>query len=157
HGSHASLSLLPLLLGDETVSGGPRHRLVREESPEPVRLQQTATPARSSLSELELGEDLAGHGIAFAALPVLAGEPGSKLLAAVGRVEDAPHDELRREGAVPLIRLQMESDVAAADTAEAVQLGAQPERDRATGIAPWRSHAEAPLPAVADRGPLGEL
>ncbi len=48
-------------------------------------------------------------------------------LVAFGRVEDAAHDELRRDGAVPLVLLEPEDDVVAAQPSETVELA---RRDR---------------------------
>ena len=81
----------------------------------------------------------------------LRGEPVAQLVEAVGRVEDAAHDELRRDDAVPAVLLQPERDVVALLAPEAVELAAHAERDRRAGVAAALAHAEAQVLAVADR------
>ena len=73
-----------------------------------------------------------------------------ELLVALRRVEDAPHDELRRDRAVPVVLLEAERDVEATRRAQPVELRALPEGDRAPGVAPVLAHAEAQVLPVAD-------
>src|SRR2546423_6643544 len=84
-------------------------------------------------------------------------EPFAQLLVALGGVEDPPYDELRRDGAVPAVLLQPERDVVAPRAAEAVELAAEPERDRRPGVAAALPHAEAQMLALADRAELAQL
>src|SRR5581483_478708 len=84
-------------------------------------------------------------------------QPLAQLEVALGRLEDPADDELRRRRAVPGVLLEAEGDVVVAHTAEAVELGAEPERDRRTGRPPRVADAEAQVLAVADRGQIGEL
>ena len=85
------------------------------------------------------------------------GEPVAQALVPLGRVQHAAHDELRRDGAVPLVRLEPEDDVVAPHLAEPVELRAETEGDRAPGIASAVADAEAQVLAVADRGQVAEL
>ena len=72
-------------------------------------------------------------------------------------VEDAPDDELRRHGAVPVVLLEAEDDVVAALAAEAVELRAETEGDGASGVVVAAEDAEAEVLAVADSRQLAEL
>ena len=76
---------------------------------------------------------------------------------AVGRVEEPPHDELRRDGAVPAVLLQPEDEVVARLAPEPVELRAEAERDRAAGVAAVLAHAEAQVLALPDRRGLDGL
>ena len=75
----------------------------------------------------------------------------AQLLEPVDGVEDAAHDELRRDDAVPAVLLEPERDVVALLAPEAVELRADAERDRRAGVAAALAHAEAQVLAVADR------
>src|SRR6185503_15954948 len=79
--------------------------------------------------EPELGEDLRGDRVTLV-LAELVDEPRAQALVGVVRVEDPAHDELRRDRSVPVVRLEAERDVEAAFRSEAVELAAEPERDR---------------------------
>ena len=74
----------------------------------------------------------------------------AQLVEAVDRVEDPPHDELRRDDAVPAVLLQAERDVVALLAAEAVELRAEAEGDRLARVASVLADAEAQVLAVAD-------
>src|SRR5204863_176896 len=86
-----------------------------------------------------------------------AGEALAEFEVALGRVEDAADDELRRDRAVPTILLQAERDVVAAHTAEAVEVRAEAERDRRAELTVAVPDPEAEVLAVADRGRLHDL
>src|SRR4051812_18140252 len=121
-GTHAR-QLRPL--SGASGSRGERRRVV-EQPAERVPLEQA--PAACARHELELGEHRARVGAppGVAALPLVA-EPAAQLVEALARVEDAAHDELRRDGAVPPVLLQAERDVVAARPPEAVELAAGAE------------------------------
>src|SRR5437867_4339551 len=88
-------------------------------------------PARLFLDELELREDRGGFGGALTRVGApLIGEPFPQLRVAVRSVEDALHDELRGDGSVPLICLELEGDVVLERTSLAVELCSLAEGDR---------------------------
>src|SRR5262249_59998144 len=87
----------------------------------------------------------------------LIGEPPAQLLVALGGVEDPPHDELRRDGAVPPVLLQPERDVVTPGTAEPVELTAESERDRRPRVAAALAHAEPEMLPFAHRPELAQL
>src|SRR6478672_10720363 len=108
-------------------------------------------PPRSALGEPELREDRLGIGVArllapFALQPLALGD-----VAVVG-LEHVTHVELRRDRAVPLVRLELERDVEETGPAQAFEPSAEPERDRAPRVAPVRAHAELQVLALADGG-----
>ena len=84
-----------------------QRRGLREERLEALRLEQAAPDAAR---EVELVEDLLCDGVSLLRAPLLA-QPARQLLVAVVRVEDAPDDELRRDGSVPAVLLEAEDDV----------------------------------------------
>src|SRR5262249_2710050 len=114
-------------------------------------------PTRAAGLDVELVEDLPRERRARAVRRPLRAEPLVQLVEPVVRVEDAAHDELRRDGAVPTVLVQAERDVVAPYSAEAVQLRPLPECNRAAGVAPVALHAEAEMLAVADRRQVAEL
>src|SRR5262249_42946475 len=73
------------------------------------------------------------------------------------RVEYAPDDELRGDGAVPVVLLEAERDVVPSDTAQAVQLRSLPEGNRASGVEPVATNAKPQMLAVTDRCELRDL
>ena len=83
-----------------------------QQRPERGRLEQL--PLATGVVDCKLGEDPAGLGCprCLAGAPQV-GEPRPQLLVGVGRVEDAPDDELGRHGAVPAVLLEPECDVEA--------------------------------------------
>jgi len=89
--------------------------------------------------------------------PPLLGEPLAQALVALRRVEHAADDELRGDGAVPVVGLQPEEDVVPADGAEPVELGSEAERDRTARVAPAVFDTETEVLAVADRCEVAEL
>src|SRR5256885_12676874 len=106
----------------------------------------------AALGEGGLSEDCRGGRVAsLGRLPPLVLEPFAQLCVAVVAVEDLAHVQLRRDGAVPLVRLELERDVVAANAPQPVELGAEPERDRAAGVASVVADAEAEVLPVADR------
>ena len=148
----------------------PRSRAIRAAAP-----RQAASAARASDGWLEQRAEALGleqaprldarrRGRAPRRSPARAGsrrpapsgtrdEPVAQAHVAVRRVEDPPHDELRRDGAVPVVRLQPERDVESTVAPEALELGAEAERDRASAGA----HAEAQVLALADGREVAQL
>ncbi len=84
-------------------------------------------------------------------------KPFPKAFVAAGRIEQAPDDKLRRHGAVPVVLGELERQVIAARAAQTLDLRSQPERNRATAIAPMLLHPEAKVLAVTDGGRLDGL
>ncbi len=78
------------------------------------------------------------------------GEPGAELVVALVGVEDPAHDELGGDRSVPAVLLEPEGDVVVVEAAVAVDLGADPERDRGACVAAALAHAEAEVLAFAD-------
>src|SRR3954451_14944503 len=113
-------------------------------------------PSRAALGEAELGEDRGRLRVA-ALLAPLGLQPLALGEVALVGVEDEPHVELRRDRAVPLIGLELEREVVAADPAQAVELAAEAEGDRAAGVAAVGAHAELEVLALADGGQVAEL
>src|SRR5439155_13991966 len=113
-------------------------------------------PFRAVLLQLELGKDRLRLRIARLRTPLRA-QPFVEPLEPVVRVEDAPHDELRRHGPVPVILLQAEGDVVPPDTPVAVHLRSLAERDSAARIAAVTVHSETEMLAVSNRRKVAEL
>src|SRR5262249_49768781 len=67
------------------------------------------------------------------------------------------HVELRRDGSVPLVRLEPEGDVVAPDLAQTVEPRTEAERDRAARVPPVLADAEAEVLALADGRELRQL
>src|SRR5436305_13313236 len=105
-------------------------------------------PPRSARLDVELVEDLLRLRVAGAVRLPLRAQPYVDLFEPVVRVEDAPHDELRRYCPVPPVLLQSERDVVAADAPVAVELRALPERDRPARVAAVALHSEAKVLAL---------
>src|SRR5690349_19545666 len=99
---------------------------------------------RAALLDLELVEDRLGSRVPCRRAPLLA-QPGVHLVVAVVGVEDAAHDELWCDGAVPVVLLQPESDVVAALAPVAVELGPVSEGNRGSGVAPVAVNAKAEM------------
>src|SRR3954469_6097473 len=114
-------------------------------------------PARTALLDVELVEDRLRLRIARAVRLPLHAQPLVDLVEAVVRIEDAAHDELRRDRAVPAVLLQPERDVVSTHAAITVELRPVSERDRAAGIAAVALYAETEVLAVAPRRQLAEL
>src|SRR4051812_30139186 len=98
-------------------------------------------PFRSALLDLELVEDRLCLAVAQRCVPLLA-QPCVQLVEAIVGVEDAAHQQLWRDGAVPVVLLQTERHVVAAFPPEAVELRALTECDRTSGIATVALHAK---------------
>src|SRR4051794_37394349 len=113
-------------------------------------------PFRSTLLDLELVEDRLCLAVAQRGAPLLA-QPRVHLVEAIVGVEDAPHQQLWRDGAVPVVLLEAERHVVAAFPPEAVELRALTERDRTSRIAAVALHAKAQVLAFADGRQLTEL
>ena len=75
----------------------------------------------------------------------------AQLVVGARGVEHAPHDELWSHGAVPAVLLQPEGDVEVRLALQALELAAEPERDRAARVASVLADAEAEVLALADR------
>src|SRR3954452_16444779 len=135
--------------------GALRQLRLREQREERLRLEQGAPVA--SLGERKLGEDRCRARVALLGrLAPLALEPVAPLEVAVVGVEDLAYVQLRRDGPVPLVRLEPEGDVVAPHPAEAVEPAPEAERDRAAGVAAVLADAEAQVLALADRGEIGQ-
>src|SRR5439155_15533569 len=74
-----------------------------------------------------------------------------------GRIEHAANDELRRDRAVPVVRLEAEDDVVPSGPPVPVELRTQPERDRAPRVPAALADAEPEMLAVADGRQVAEL
>ena len=131
-----------------------RQRRLGQQHAERLRLERVTLGA--ARLDFELVEDRLRLRIAPFGLPLRA-EPGVQLLEAVVGVEDAAHDELRRDRSVPVVLLQPERDVITAHATEAVELRALAECDRTTRVASVALHAEAQMLSVTDRCELAEL
>src|SRR5579862_3105755 len=132
-----------------------RRRLFLEQVPEGRRLEQ-ASPG--SVSQLELAEDLPRllcPGV-FAGAPLLR-EPVAQLVETLGGVEDAAHDELGRDDAVPPVILEPHGEVVAPFAQEPVELRTQAERDRRPGVPAALPHAETQVLPVAHGRQVREL
>src|SRR5438309_8167747 len=106
-----------------------------------------------AVSQVKLGEDgRCGRIAHLRVLPPFGFEPLAQLGIALAGLEDLADVQLRRDGAVPAVLLEPERDVIAADVAKPVELGAEAERDRAAGVAPILSDAEAQVLPLADCG-----
>src|SRR3954467_12266116 len=134
--------------------GGARELGLGQQRDEALGLEQM--PPRASLGETELGEDRGRLRVA-ALLAPLGLQPLALGEVALVGVEDEAHVQLRRDRAVPLVGLELEGEVVAADAAQAVQLPAEPEGDRAAGVAAVRADAELQVLALADGGQVAEL
>ena len=77
-------------------------------------------------------------------------EPCAQLLVRVGRVEDPPDDELRSDRTVPVVLLEPEGDVEVRLQAHPVELAAEAEGDRTSGVAPLLAHPKAQVLSVPD-------
>src|SRR5919106_1940310 len=106
--------------------------------------------ARAARFDFELVEDRLSLRRARARRPLRA-EPGVELFKALVGLEDAPHVELRRDGAVPAVLLEPEGDVEPDRPAEAVELGAEAEGDRTARVGAFTADAEAQVLALAHR------
>src|SRR5207302_8300742 len=108
--------------------------------------------------ERELREDRGGLGRpgGRAGAPQ-AGQPVAQLAVAGLGVENSLDDELRRHRSVPAVLLEPERNVVRNLLPEPVELRAEPERDRAAGIATAVPDAEPQVLAVADRRQLRQL
>src|SRR2546430_6462805 len=106
----------------------------------------------------QLLEDRRGRHVTLSRrLPPLELEPLPQLRVAVVPVEDLAHVQLRRDRAVPLVRLELEGDVVAPHAPEPVELRAETERDRAAGVAAVVADAEAEMLPVSHCRELGQL
>src|SRR3954447_26523697 len=101
-------------------SRGPQECGRGEQLAERRRLERM--PARTALLDVELVEDRLRLRIARAVRLPLYAQPLVDLVEAVVRIEDAAHDELRRDRAVPPVLLQPERDVVPTDPAITVEL-----------------------------------
>src|SRR5438270_595023 len=132
-------------------------RLAREQRPEALRLEQMPTPEPRRL-DLELGEDRGRLAVALVGrLAVFRDEPVAQLFEPRLGGEDPPHDELRRDSAVPAVLLEPERDVPTAVTPVAVELGPRAERDCRAGVEAVAPDAKAQMLPLAHRRELAEL
>src|SRR4051794_21373697 len=134
--------------------GGARQFGIGQQGDEALGFEQV--PSRAALGEPELGEDRGRLGVA-ALLAPLGLQPLALGEVALVGVEDEPHVQLRRDRAVPLIGFELEREVVAADAAQAVELPAEPEGDRAAGVAAVGADAELQVFAFPDRGQVAQL
>src|ERR1700716_980139 len=111
---------------------------------------------RSSVHQFELVEDPLSVSVARLRLPLRA-QPCVDLVEAVVGLEDTTHEELGRDGAVPVVLLKAEGDVIASLAPIAFEPGPLSKRDRAAGVASVTVDAEAKVLSVTDRGEIPEL
>src|SRR3989441_3093346 len=137
-------------LARRRLGGRGERRGVGEQRLERLRLEQAAPAELPALVK-----DCLGLRAQLTRSPLPCEAP-SQLAVAVGRVEDAPDDELRRDSPVPVVLLQSEGDVVAAGALEAVELRAEPEGDRARPRPLLVDHAEAQVLALPDGGEIGQ-
>src|SRR2546426_7617240 len=98
--------------------GGLQQRRLAEQGAKRFRFEWM--PRRRAVRrETELVEDRLRGRLALTGAP-LRTQPRVEFLEAVVRIEDSAHDELWRDGAVPVVLLQPERDVVATDLPEAV-------------------------------------
>src|SRR5262249_33642119 len=107
--------------------------------------------------DVELVEDRLRLGIAAAVCKPLRTQPFVELVEAIVGIEDATHDELRRDRAVPMVLLQAEGDVVPSDTAGTVELGSLAERNRSARVTPVTLQTETQMLSVTDRCQFAEL
>src|SRR5262249_8643817 len=110
-----------------TTLSGLQQRRPQEHGAEGLGFDRVS--ARAACFDLELVEDRLRDGITRRGIPLLA-QPPIERVEPVVRVEYAPDDELRGDGAVPVVLLEAERDVVPSDTAQAVQLRSLPEGNR---------------------------
>src|SRR4029453_13131078 len=125
-----------------------------EERQEPLRLEKV--PLRPAFRERELLEDPRSRRVTRRLAP-LALEPLAQLDVALVALEHLAHVQLWRDRAVPLVGLEPEGAVVVPWTAQAVEPPAEPEGDRATGVAAVGAHAELEVLPLAHRAELREL
>src|SRR5436190_18523757 len=155
----------PAPVAPEAAPVGPlgglrQHRLHLQQGPERLRLEQAAPgpAAEHGVVEIELVEHRPGSlAPAFGTGPPLGCELRPQLAIAPGRLEDPADDELRRRRPVPGVRLQAEGDVVGADLPPAVELRAEPERDRGAGGAALVPGTEAKVLALPHRLQVAEV
>src|SRR5439155_25731180 len=141
----------PLQLREDSHTGILRRAgqlVLGQERQEALGLKQVALPATV---EGKLLEDRGRRCVTPVGLfPPFGLQPLAQLRVAVVAVEDLANVQLRRDGAVPLVLLESEGDVIAADVAKPVELGAEAEGDRAARVAPVVADAEAQMLPLAD-------
>src|SRR6266545_2292594 len=131
----------------------PQRRL-RQERAERLGLERM--PSRAALLDLQLVEDRLRLRLAGLQLPLRA-QPAVQLVEPIVGVEDAAHDELRCDRAVPVVLLEPEGDVVATDAPVAIQARPLPERDRAAGVATVAVDTKTEVLPVAHRREIAEL